>query len=256
MENKINITATGEKLLIGNDMIQLVDKSRQQFKTTDFDSFVSFIKKMGNAENSLFASETEIRLEPDKADRFTETVAICEMALDPRFGILRTLDAIQEFSIDGAEANLKRLKPYMDAKGVALLSNLQNFSVSKITNFEKRKEQNGDFVYQVSMESNGKKDFKPPEQIGFELPIFQAFPESKVGFIFDIYFNFANVGEDVSAKITFENLDFDRLVSEFKKKILKEKFGDLKFPFYLGSKSVTKDTDEELYLVNNIYPEN
>lgn len=251
-QNKFVINAEGEKLLVGSDVVRLADKSSLSLVTSDFDSFISYLGVSNSGDElMLCGSESCLTLWKRNVDYFSKPVSVCNLRPDKRLSLVKSLLGAN-LPLDDVEDILRKLKLNVDKGGVELRQNLENFNLNKITNVSKQKSQSGDFSYQISVQSNGKNDFVPPENLLFTVPAFENFPDFLVAFRFDLFFSFKNDGDSVNCRIKFECFDFESELMRQQKSIIKSKLENCTVPFFWGTANFSQQHDNALNYINKV----
>jgi len=239
-DKKIVINHTGENLLIGSHFHKLNDESVAKYTTDNIPIFFEYLKQV-SVPFQLFYNLRSITAIPDSVNRYGDELAILSLINTDAFCELRDIKN-NTSNLEGFEHFLNAMKPYMDSKGLELLSNLRDFKVNKIQKVVRQKNrQTGEFNYQVKQESAGNDDFNPPAQLMFSLPMFRHIPDLfKISMDFE--FSFRPLNEEVHLKFTLSNIQFEELEEVRHKEILDAYLKKNNKPFFWGEyKTVTRN---------------
>lgn len=208
MEPKLSVSTDKELLRIGADVVDLRDESTATYHTEDLGEFIRFAGDKSATEHVIFYSAELVSLfaaEVFAKPREYDAVAVCKMAVHPRLAILLKANG-RKMDADDFETLMRQLKRNLDGKGLELLDNINNLTVSKATKIERKKDRGGNYRYSVSRESAGTEDFQPPESLAFKVPLFVGV-ESPRPLEFDFRFDFTQKDGDVALFFTIECLN-------------------------------------------------
>ncbi len=249
VEQVIKVESKDGILKLGNDILDLNDESKSSFTTDDFESFVEYSKVYGD-KASIYYSEKEIKLIPKgEARQNNLPLAICNMSNSPALTLL--INCVnKKQDIQKMEDFLKTMKGYLNEEGLKFLSNIQDFSISKITKIVRKKDNRGNYTFIVEKEDAGNAEYLPPETINFTIPIFKHLNDS-ANFVFDIVFDYTEAAPgEVYLYFKLENLNFTELLVSVFKKITTNIIKSVELPKYYGNYELIEMTDEWRYKEN------
>lgn len=251
MENGlINISTTSDKVLLGNPIIELVDESVDQFRTDRLDNFISYLDKIGCL---VYIGETciEAYLDDEPAALDLHPVAICSLQSHPGFECLKYHQGAK-INIDMFITFLQRMKPYLTADSLNLLSNLRALKIQKVIEVNRKDDKRGNFLFSVRAESGGNNDYMFPECLTFAVPLILNCKDL-LNISFDLSFDWS-VEKDNGFKFTLmiENFEFANIVRERKQEILASALKVDGLTVYFGTYHIIKQTDEWKYKKNDL----
>lgn len=192
-QSKVVVVAKEGVALLGNAFHVLNDFSATQFTTESIKNFLEYITKAGPDNDGgpfeLYYTVKGVEAYITPLTRYSVLAALCTLKQSPYLNRLMEI-ANKDISIDQFEKLLRSMRKFLDASGLDLLSHVRDLSVSKITSVRRKKDNAGNFSYEVKRES-GAGDFTPPDRIVFTIPLFATIDQAQVnqGFCFDVVFS-------------------------------------------------------------------
>jgi hypothetical protein len=257
MEPKLSVSTDKELLRIGADVVDLQDASTATYKTDDLGEFLRFAGIMDTTPESslvIFYNAEQVQLFDSLVmvqPRLFDPMALCKMARHPRLEALTAING-KTMDADEFEALIRKLRKNLGSKGLELLDNLSNLTVSKATKVERKKDKRGNYTYLVSRESNGAEDFAPPETLTFSVPLFIGVEEAKP-LEFDFRFDFKQKDGDVALMFTLESLNLREDLIHASAEVLQDALSVLEgVKSYRGELSRKIETDAWSKKINGI----
>jgi len=251
MDEKLVIKTTGEKLLLGNDIIELKDQTRETFETDNPEDMKEYLLDNFSKCDIYIKGLGVDGYIIEKADYDTKPAALCRMAKHPVVELLKQYNSKQ---IDLADFSvlLERLKNYMTSEALAFKDNIQDLKIKKILSLENRSDRRGNYSFTIKAESGGKEDYIFPKKIKLMVPVIKSMPGTAQEIEFDFYFQWKAEEQNIELKFTIENFEFDQIIDEDIKKILDGIFQDENIKIYHGSLSIHKQTNSWMYHKNDL----
>lgn len=247
----INVQTNGvEKPIIrvGSDIIELNDKSVSFFSTDNIDDFAEFVKKYGK-DAQLYYDKQNVACTRQDHKYGNLSIAECNLKLSMPLKILIDLNHTGQ-SLESMEMFLKRMKGYMTSEKL-LYKSLKNLNLRKIMEVKKQSSNNGDFAYAIKFESGGTDDFQPPENLTFEVPIFEH-KDDVITLDFDFNFTPRMNGERCEITASIENLNLDEQVEKHCKFHMETYLQSIEGEKYWGALDLHNKTDKWMYHENNL----
>jgi hypothetical protein len=245
---------------IGNDIINLADRSVNVFKTNDLTAFIGFLllflsNQIGKIakEWSIFYDLTTLMLKETKGYKGQEPVATCHLKTHPILNLITT--AIKgSLTLERLDEFLFILRPYYaGTEATELYERLQKFSVKKLESIVREKDRQGNYVYACTIKDEpGSPDF--PASINFCCPLFENIEEHKIFINLELFIDYKK-DEDGEPSILFTlknpliNMQIERrgreIIEEYLSKVtLVDKF--------FGSLDTIEKSDSWKYQINKI----
>ena len=133
---------------------------------------------------------------------------------------------------------------------------VRNFSLKKITTFERKKDNAGNFLFTYSR-SGEQEDVEPPEPIKFKrVPLFDLHSEGICDCTddiqFDVVLDFVQHEDSAEVYYTLRNPFFPSTITERQKKTVEYYLKNTEIKSYWGSGKIVPMGDEWLYLDNGL----
>jgi hypothetical protein len=246
---KMTIVAKDGVARIGNDFHVLEDRSLAEFITNDIEAFKSFLK---GEFNLFYNGEIVQAYAPVMATQNTKPLATLALAETDAMEYFTSVLG-RNFDESQFELVLLGLRPFMKQEGLALLSNVRDFKITKVSEFQRKKDNAGNFVFSYARKSAGNNDFVPPQFLNFSIPIFENMPdryEAKAEFLFD--YTEVKLGDGIAIKLMFQLriLQFTDELKERKNEILEAALQSFKQPKFRGEYKLHSQTDAWKYKQN------
>lgn len=209
---KIQVTATGEKLLVGSDYHVLMDKSYFIMEAPNPSALNTYLRTLTDGLK-IFIEKDSIEAYgialPILETRFITPLAKCRVTPHPILRILKDANGrrkdVQEFN-----HLLDILMPYSKDSALELKSNIENLNMKKVLSVERQIDQAaGNFVYAVRAEKAGNQDYEFPKAVVFDVPVIAGEDELTVEIEFNFYFRWNVEAENVNLTFMIENIELD-----------------------------------------------
>lgn len=258
-ENSIKVTTTGEKLLLGNDIIQLEDQTKETFNASTPVNLLGFLDSKESIAIDLFIGDSAIEAyEQIEREYHSKAFGRTEIKRHPIVHIINAFNGKQQELNDFA-ITLERIKPYASKDTLALIDNIADLKIKKIVSINNRNDKRGNYEYLVKAEKDGSIEYEFPKSIKLSIPLIKGMNEELREVEFNFYFQWGIIGDgNVHLSFTLENLELDTLLEEEIKAILLQLFSQRKgsTSIYYGSLQIHKQTDEWKYKKNELQIKN
>ncbi len=261
----INVNQEGQSIKVGNDVIELVDRSKSTFKAESIYDLKTYLGDDAITIREPYQTEY-VPIKPEQligffterrcvfylkqgVDRYTTPVGESKIQLSNDLQLLNSMN-MQTMHIDDFTLRLKKIKKRLDGAGLLLLDSLVNLKLKKILTIDKTSDNRGNFGIAVKSEKAAKEDYEFPEKIDITVPLFASADSSKIEISFDFSFNWAMQDEKVKLECSLSNLNLSVEIGELISKEIKEVFTGYKL--YCGELNIVQQTDEWKYKKNNL----
>ena len=261
MELKPVVIAKEGVAKIGNDVIELMDKTVNMFYTNDIRAFISFLLfyLTTMAENTkstvgIFYDSSSLTLkEIINPCKGIEPIAACMFETDPILLMIKSI-IDKKMSLDTLDEFLFILRPFYDGTETQeLYDRIQKFSMKKLESITREKDRRGNFVYACSIkDEEGAPEF--PATISFKCPVFKNITESKIRIPLELFIDFHKDDDDHPVVLfTLKNPLFEMQVEERKRDIIESFISDMDgIQKFYGSLQTHEKTDSWKYQINKI----
>lgn len=257
MENKVTVIAKeGQaKVLVGNDIIQLLDLSNSTFKTDNIAAFFDFCDGcLSDSPNllALFYNLSSVVLTHKYSNRNTVETAICRIVQSEQLSRLENV-LNKDASLGDFEEFLTQYRDALAPSGKQLLSYLKDFKMSKITNVERFRDSQGNFSYKVSRNRQTSTDnnVEIPEHLSFTVPLMDQV-DSLATFNLDLFFTWKETDDGLALAFRLRSFVFQSEKKRQFKEVIESYLKKLSFPKYWGEIEVTKLDNSWSYRENRV----
>jgi hypothetical protein len=259
MDLKATVVAKEGVANIGNDVIELNDKTQGTFMTRCLKTFVvfvlSFLKNNIPAKpdiRAIFFGLDNVQFKSTCPEYNELAFARCDLEksvwleqISKIVGRSISLEALDEFLFTMKDF-------YSGAEAKDLYDRIQKLSVKKILNLCREKDRAGNYSYMVEFKDGaGGAEF--PAKIGFHVPVIEGIPDTRE-FSFDLFVSYISNEEKPSITFSLKNPAFEEEVKYHIKTIVSSEITPLteKMGAFYGSFNVTNITDEWRHKINKI----
>lgn len=227
---KVDIKTDKDELTIrhGNDLYRLEDESYGVFKTTCIEDFVKYVSANITEYSVFYGCQSAYVF---KNDISYNRKCIAELLVDESVGLKRVRGLLdRNFTLDTLEKRLRSLKPWFGDGCRELLLCCRDLTIEKIQKITRQKDNRGNFVF--SAVRKGTSDTVPyPEDIKFEVPIFDMCNIENVLIALDVGFDFDEKKKDdvvtYEPYFYFECPLFGELINDARKQAMRRLLGGL-----------------------------
>lgn len=208
MEKKIVVNAAGEKLLLGNNIINLSDQTKGTFKTNSLMALAEYLTVL---DFEIFANGLNIDAYLSKDILFdalnytTMPHAQCVLKYSQQIELLKRINQ-KPHSLPEFIELMRTLKKYSDKDALQLLDALNDLKIKKIIDIQHKTDSRGNFNVVIKADK-GSSDYQFPETISFVVPLFDVRDGLEVQVDFDLTFTWSF--EESAAKLSFKLTNYD-----------------------------------------------
>lgn len=258
MDNKVTVISREGKaeIFTGSAFHVLNDASSTQFKTNVISVFSEYLKDK-KVEN-VFYSTTKLEAfnitdSGVECIRNIEPVAKCELEFSDQLSAVTRLNH-NKFSADAIERAILSLEKYCDTSAVDLLKLVQNVSVQKVIDIQRKKDNSGNFMHSISISGGKKEDVEYPSQIAFTVPVYKCHSFDLMRITYACMFNYDikkdDNGPTVNLSWALDNFALDEEIKETQEGVICRYLKMLDCKKWRGNFSVIKKDDSWKYLGN------
>lgn len=250
MENKVVVVAKDGnakvEVLSGVPYRTLKDETRATFYTSALESFVGYCKRYlssdfmaGSCDSSvIFYDNNKAVFCNDEYDRYSLPVAECSVSKTSQLQIVEHIFSGRSLSLTEIESNFVSLRKYIDSNCFSVLGMARNLSIQKVTEFQRQKDDRGNYVYQVTSKLGGKEIADYPKEVSITVPVIKSCGVT-VKFVAEPMISFAESDGDVTISFSFRCVGIDEQITNAIRDAIESECTRLTLPMFFGSMKKT-----------------
>ena len=247
MEQKpisINVDAKDgqAKVILGNEMIPLVDKTATTFKTTALPHFIAYL--IAQDSPKIFYGVDSLSAYKSLDAKFTDTLPIATCDIKKTNIIKFLIDSNnQKMNLEQFEEFLRTTRSFLRGSDTTkLLDILDNLNICKVKTIKRQKDNSGNYSYAFSSDK-GMNDYEFPKQISFKVPVIRELT-NELELTFDFFFSYSDAHDSPILKFQIRSIDLNEIVDEFIKGAIETALLESALWCKFGSFTVTPQTDK------------
>jgi hypothetical protein len=253
MEIKANIIAKDGQALLGKHFHVLEDHTKNKFKTDMIKVFINYISTIVTEEIVIVYNSTNIAAMPKNPTKNSVTIAACTLQNSVILDLV-CKSVNRQMTLAQMEAFLYDIRKYwgpgINCKNLYDL--VRDFTLKKLTTFERKKDNAGNFIFAYSRKDE-KGDVKPPDPIKLRaIPIFNLHNVELPDLEFDIVMDYRQSDESAEVFYTLRSPFFNQVVMEAQKDAIEGYLADTSWPKFWGTGETLCRDDSWKYLGNGI----
>lgn len=253
-DNKLNITATGEKLLLGNETFILDDETRTVFEASDAVRLAAYLEGCPGGVSAfdvyIGASRIEAFDRGEDINRQSQPYGSCGISEHPIVSLLRAKNGLK-MGLNDFTIFLQKVKPYLGSDSLFLLDNISDLKIQKVLSIDHKNDRRGNYNFSVKAE-RGNKDYEFPQTVKFNIPILKGVNGNVREVEFGFYFEWSVAEESVKLNFSIENFELQVLINDLADEILEAVFESKIFFIHHGTLAIIKQSDEWKYKRNDL----
>ena len=252
MDLKTNIVAKDGQALLGKHFHILNDLTKNTFATTLIKTFVEYLRAMAFAEVVVFYDSTSIAAFPKEPKYDSKVCAKCTLAASPILDLIAS-NINRELNLEQMERFLSDVRDYWSGKECKdLYDTVRNFSLRKLTTFERKKDNSGNYLFSYSRKDE-KEDVPPPPPVKIKnIPVFDLHDDVLAELKFEVILNYVQGEESADVFYTLRDPFFQSKISLEQKNIVEAYLSDAEVEAFWGIGKISQETDVWKYQANGI----
>lgn len=252
MELKTNIIVKEGQALLGRSFHVLNYFTRKTFSTNIIMTLIQYIAGIITEEVIILFNATKIVVMPKNPDRYSGPIATCNLQNSAILALI-CRNVNKQLTLAQVEVFLRDIRKFWG--GVAckhLYDHVRDFTMKKLTTFERKKDNAGNFIFAYSRKDE-KGDVEPPEPISFKgVPIFNLHNVELPEIEFEIIIDFVQKDEEANVFYTLRSPFFDEMIAFAQKEAIEGFLSEVKWPYFWGEGQIVIDDDHDKYLDNGL----
>jgi hypothetical protein len=253
MELKTNIISKDGQTLLGRSFHVLNYFTRKTFQTNIIITLIQYIAGIITEEVIILFNATKIVVMPKNPDHHSGPIATCSLQNSTILALI-SMNVNKQLTLAQIEVFLRDIRAFWGS-GTAckdLYDHVRDFTMKKLTTFERKKDNAGNFIFAYSRKDE-KGDVEPPAPIAFRnIPIFNLHNVELPEIQFEVVLDFVQKDEEANVFYTLRSPFFDELIAFAQKEAIEGFLAEVKWPYFWGEGSIVIDDDSDKYLDNGL----
>jgi len=252
MELKTNVIVKDGQTLLGRSFHVLNYFTRKTFKTNIIITLIHYLTHIVTEEIIILFNATKIVVMPKNPDHHSGAIAVCNLQNSTILDmIIRNVN--RPLTLAQIEVFLRDIRAFwggVECKN--LYDHVRDFTMKKLTTFERKKDNAGNFLFSYSRKDE-RGDVEPPEPIAFkDVPIFNLHNVELPALMFDIIIDYIQKDEEANVFYTLRNPFFDENVAFAQKEAIEGYLAGASYPSFWGEGDIITEDDSKKYLDNGL----
>lgn len=252
MELKTNVIVKDGQALLGRSFHVLNYFTRKTFTTNIIMTLIQYIAGIITEEVIILFNATKIVVMPKNPDHHSGPVAVCSLQNSAILALI-CRNVNKQLTLAQVEVFLRDIRKFWC--GVAcknLYDHVRDFTMKKLTTFERKKDNSGNFIFAYSRKDE-KGDVEPPEPISFKgVPIFNLHNVELPEIEFEIIVDYVQKDEEANVYYTLRSPFFDEMIAFAQKEAIEGFLSEVKYPYFWGEGDIIVKDDSKKYLDNGL----
>lgn len=253
MELKTMVVAKDGQALLGRHFHTLNYFTRKTFSTNMIITLIQYISTIITDVSFIVFNARKITVMPSNPNEHSGILATCELNNSPIMDLLNKY-CNRELTLQQLETFLYDIRKHWgsgtDCKD--LYDHVRDFTLKKLTTFERKKDNQGNFIFAYSRKDE-KGDIEPPKPIKLvHIPIFNLHNAELPEIEFDVNMEFEQHDDSAEVTYTLRNPFFNQIVMEAQKAAIEGYLAGVPQPFFWGEAGITTEDDGKKYMENGL----
>jgi hypothetical protein len=254
VDQKIVVNSNAGDVQISGKKIILEDKSSDTFVAENLTSFIGYSMKVSVLSKLKFVIyytvSKVVMFFDEAASVFKRPVAEVSVSYSTTMLLLKR-DVNGKLTQDSMELLLRKLRKHLDSKGLEMWSAAKDLKVSKVTNFERSKDNRGKLTCSYKIEgAKGGGVIDLPELITIKIPVINGLTDefNIRSFTFEPCFDYTERDGNFNGFFSLENLQFDDELEVATSEILFEALSKIGIDMNYGKLNSVSATNKDMYM--------